>query len=100
VPGPLGVSFVVYYTPSVNIPLLGRSMKKHYGVVGNTYMACVEFGDKVQAATLLQFGASGDPKSPHFFDQAKLLSEKRFKPGLFEWDEIKAQAERSYRPGE
>lgn len=100
VQGPLGVAFVVYYTPSVNIPLLGRSMKKHYGVVGNTYMGCVEFGDKVKAETLMQFGSSGHPDSPHFMDQGKMLSEKKFKPGLFYWDEIKAQAERTYKPGE
>ncbi len=99
--GPLGVAFVVYYTPSVNLPLLGRAMKKHYGVVGNTYMGCVEFGkERVQAATLMQFGESGDPASPHYFDQAKLLSEKKFKPGLFYWDEIKQQAQKSYHPGE
>jgi penicillin amidase len=98
--GPLGVAFVVYYTPSVNLPLLGRSMKKHYGVVGNTYMGCIEFADKPKAATLLQFGQSGVPNAPHYMDQAQLLSQRKFKPGLFDWDEIKAQAERIYKPGE
>ena len=97
--GPLGVAFVVYYTPSINIPFV-RQVKKRYGVVGNTYMAAIEFGDKVEAGTLLQFGQSADPTSPHFMDQAQLLSESRFKPSLFDWNEIKQQAVSTYRPGE
>jgi acyl-homoserine lactone acylase PvdQ len=100
VQGPLGVAFVTYYTPTITIPLLGRSMKKQYGVVGNTYMACVEFGDQPKAATLMQFGESGLPDSPHFFDQAKLLSERKFKPGLFDWEEIKAKSKRTYQPAD
>jgi acyl-homoserine-lactone acylase len=82
------------------VTLLGRPMKKHYGVVGNTYMACVEFTDEVQAATLMQFGESGVPSSPHFMDQAKLLSERRFKPGRFDWKDIEAHAESKYQPGQ
>ena len=40
-------------------------------------------------------GSSGDPKSPHFLDQAKLLSECKTKSALFEWDEIRADARRN-----
>lgn len=98
-PGPLGVAFVCYYTPSISIPLV-REMKKHYGVVGNTYMCTVEFGPRVQGASLTQFGASGHPDSPHFFDQAKLLSESRLKPELFYWEDVEAGAKFVYHPGE
>lgn len=98
-PGTMGVANVAYYTPSVSIPLV-REMKKHYGVVGNTYMCTVEFGPRVQGASLTQFGSSGHPDSPHFIDQAKLLSESRLKPELFYWEDVEAQAKFVYRPGE
>jgi acyl-homoserine lactone acylase PvdQ len=59
-----------------------------------------EFGDKVEAATILQFGESSDPRSPHFMDQAKLYSQRQFKPAWFDWSDVLAHARRSYHPGE
>ena len=97
--GPLGVVFVTYYTPSIQIPFV-RTVKKHYGVIGATYIGVFEFGDKVRGATLSQFGQSGDPASPHFFDQAQLLSQRKLKPELFYWDDVVAGAKRVYHPGE
>jgi acyl-homoserine lactone acylase PvdQ len=97
--GPPGVAFTMYFTPSVYLPPL-KLMKKHYAVVGTSYMAAVEFGPKVTSRTLVQYGASGDPKSPHFFDQAKLLSERKLRPTLYSWDEIRSVAKRTYHPGE
>jgi acyl-homoserine lactone acylase PvdQ len=49
---------------------------------------------------LTQFGQSSDPKSPHFMDQAELLSKKQFKPELFYWDDVLAGAKQKYHPGE
>ena len=60
----------------------------------------VEFGDKVVSKSLLPYGASGDPKSPNFFDQAELLSKKQLKENLFYWDDVVAGAKRVYHPGE
>ena len=97
--GPMGVVFTQYYTPAIQIPFV-KSIKNHYGVVGLTYLGVFEFGDKCTGGTLVQFGASGDPNSPHFFDQAKLLSECKVKPELFDWAEIQAACRRSYHPGE
>jgi hypothetical protein len=54
----------------------------------------------VRGASLVPFGVSGDPASPHFFDQAKLLHEKRLKPELFTKQQVLAGAVRSYHPGE
>ncbi len=98
-PGPLGVVFVTYYTPAVRLPFV-RSMKKHYGVVGCTYMSVIEFAPKIRASTLLQFGESGHPDSPHFMDQAELLSQRKLKRELFYWDDVKAGATRVYHPGQ
>ncbi|MBX7166788.1 MAG: penicillin acylase family protein [Pirellulales bacterium] len=97
--GPPGVAFTMYFTPTVYVPPL-KIMKKHYAVVGTSYISAVEFAPKVKSQTLVQYGVSSDPKSPHFFDQAKLLSERKLKPSYFDWEEAKAHAERTYHPGE
>lgn len=96
--GPPGVAYTMYFSPSVNLPPL-RVMKKHYAVVGTSYVAAVEFGERIQSRTLVQYGASGDPKSPHFFDQAELLSKQQLKPPMFYWEDVKASAKRVYHPG-
>ncbi len=99
VPGPLGVVFTQYYTPSINIPFV-RETKKHYAVVGLTYMGVFEFGDKVRGGSVLNFGSSSDPESPHYVDQAKLMSQKKLKPSLYYWDDVEAAAKIVYHPGE
>ena len=98
-PGPPGVVFTMYFTPSMNIPPL-KLIKNHYAVVGTSYMSIVEFGDKVKSKSLLPYGSSGNPKSPHFFDQAPLMSKKQMKDNPIYWDEVRAIAKQVYHPGE
>ena len=74
--------------------------KNRYGVVGGSFMGVYEFGERVKAATLLQFGQSADPASPHFFDQAKLYSQQKFKPAWFYWEDVLAHTKRKYHPGQ
>ncbi len=94
VPGPLGVVFNTYYVPPT------PQRKKQYGVVGGSFIGVYEFDDQVKAATILQFGESSDPESPHFMDQAELYSQRKFKPAWFHWSDVLAHAKRSYHPGE
>ena len=98
-PGPLGVVFTQYYSPSIKIPFV-MSMNKRYGLVGTSYMAVYEFGPQVRSASVMNYGQSGDPDSPHFFDQARLLSERKFKKDRFAWPDVVAGAELVYHPGQ
>jgi acyl-homoserine-lactone acylase len=97
VQGPVGSVFTIYYTPP--LPFV-RPMLKRYAVVGSSYMASIEFGERIRTKSLLQYGSSGNPDSPHFFDQAKLLSERKLKDAWFYWDDVLAHAKQSYHPGE
>jgi penicillin amidase len=98
-PGPLGTIFTVYYSPSIYIPFV-RETRKRYAVVGSSYMGVVEFHPEHFASrSLIQFGSSSDPDSPHYFDQAELMSQRTMKPTLFDWSAIQTNANRSYHPG-
>ncbi len=74
--------------------------KKIYGTRGNSFVAAVEFGDRVKAKTLLAGGQSGDPNSPHFYDQAQSYADRSFKDAAFYKDDVLARAQRIYHPGE
>src|SRR5690606_19031768 len=46
---------------------------KRYGVSGNSFVACVEFGKKIRAKSVITGGQSFDPASKHFNDQAEMF---------------------------
>ncbi|MEQ8425285.1 MAG: penicillin acylase family protein, partial [Cyclobacteriaceae bacterium] len=73
--------------------------KKWYGTRGNSFVAAVEFGEKVKAKSVLAGGVSGDPDSPHFTDQAEMYRKGEFKDVLFYKEDIEKNAERTYHPG-
>jgi acyl-homoserine-lactone acylase len=50
--------------------------------------------------SLLQYGSSGNPDSPHFFDQAKLLSDCKVEEAWFDRADVLAHAKQSDHPGE
>ena len=78
----------------------GENTKRIYGVGGNSFVAVVEFGDKVQAKTLLAGGQSGDPESVHFDDQAKRYADAQFKTVAYYKEDVVERATSSYHPGE
>jgi acyl-homoserine-lactone acylase len=92
-PGPLGIVFTVYSSPS--IPWL---RPQRFSVVGTSYLATVEFTPRVRAASAIQFGSSSDPKSDHYFDQAELFSNRKLKPAWFYPEDVQAHAVRRYHP--
>ncbi len=77
-----------------------KGQKRRYGTSGATFVSVVEFGKQIRARSVLVFGQSADPKSPHFTDQAELYSQGKFKDVRFTMKEIKANLERSYHPGD
>ncbi len=81
---------------------VGRSpvaTKKIYGTVGNSFVAVVEFGEKVRAKSVLAGGQNGDPNSAHFKDQADIYAKGKFKDVNFYREEVEKNASRTYRPG-
>jgi acyl-homoserine lactone acylase PvdQ len=74
--------------------------KRIYGRSGNSFVAVVEFGDRVRAKSLLAGGQSNDPESSHFDDQAERYTEHRFKDVAFYRADVEQRAVTRYRPGE
>ncbi len=74
--------------------------KRIYGTSGNSFVAVVEFGDRVKAKSLLAGGQSGHPGSPHFDDQARPYVDREFKDVAFYKEDVEKRATRTYHPGE
>jgi acyl-homoserine-lactone acylase len=74
--------------------------KRLYGTSGNSFVAVVEFGDKVKAKTILAGGQSGDPNSPHFNDQAQRYADVQFKDVAYYREDVEKRAQATYRPGQ
>ena len=74
--------------------------KKRYGVSGNSFIAAVEFGEKVKAKTIITGGESFDPASKHFTDQAEMFVTGRFKDIYFYREDVMKHAVKQHHPGE
>jgi acyl-homoserine lactone acylase PvdQ len=73
---------------------------KRYGFSGNSFVACVEFGKKIKARSIITGGQSFDPSSKHFTDQAQMYIDGNFKEVLFYREDVMKHVERKYHPGE
>jgi len=81
-----------------NPPVPG--LKRRYGEMGHSYVAAIEFGETTKRMSILSFGQSSDPDSPHYLDQADAYVNGQLKPAWFTPDEIMNNLERAYHPGE
>jgi acyl-homoserine-lactone acylase len=70
-----------------------------YGTSGNSFVAVVEFGDRVRARAISAGGESGDPASSHFGDQAARYSTGDLREVYFYPEELEGHVERQYQPG-
>ncbi|MFC1640219.1 acylase [Gemmatimonadota bacterium] len=73
--------------------------KKIYGTSGNSFVAAVEFGERVTARAITAGGQSGDPASPHFDDQALRYSTGDLRDVWFYREDLEDHVEREYHPG-
>jgi len=73
--------------------------KRYYGTSGNSFVAVVEFAPHLRAWAVTAGGESGDPRSPHFDDQAQRYIDGKFRPVYFYPSDLTDHTERSYHPG-
>jgi acyl-homoserine-lactone acylase len=73
--------------------------KKIYGTSGNSFVAVVEFGDRIRAKAVSAGGESGKPASRHFNDQAERYSTGNLREVYFYRSQLEGHTERTYRPG-
>jgi acyl-homoserine lactone acylase PvdQ len=101
-----GVAYFLMSVPPASsyVDNPARTLKCRYGVHGHSYMSVIELRKPDQggvlAMSIVPFGASRDPRSKHFFDQAPLYSNGQFKYAWFTMDEVLSNLEREYHPGE
>jgi pimeloyl-ACP methyl ester carboxylesterase len=74
--------------------------KKWYGTGGNSFVAVVEFGEKVHARAVTAGGESGHPTSPHFNDEAERYSTGNLREVYFYRSDLNGHTEREYHPGD
>ncbi|WP_043692046.1 penicillin acylase family protein [Luteibacter sp. 9133] len=74
--------------------------KRYYGTSGNSFVAVVEFGDKVSARAITAGGESGDPGSKHFNDEAERYTTGNLRKVYFWPEDLQGHIERTYHPGE
>jgi acyl-homoserine-lactone acylase len=73
--------------------------KKWYGTSGNSFVAVVEFGDRVRALAVTAGGESGNPESPHFNDEVQRYSTGDLREVYFYRSQLDQHTERQYHPG-
>jgi acyl-homoserine lactone acylase PvdQ len=74
--------------------------KKWYGTSGNSFVAVVEFGDRVRAKAVTAGGESGHPSSRHFNDEAQRYSSGDLREVYFYRSQLAGHTEREYHPGQ
>ena len=73
---------------------------KRYGSGGNSFVAVVEFGERLKARAVVSGGQASRPDSPHFTDQADLFCKGQFREVWFYPEEVRAHQEAAYHPGD
>jgi len=74
--------------------------KKMYGNTGNSFVAAVEFGDRVRAKAITAGGENNSPSSLHFGDQAVRYSTGDLREVYFYREQLQGHTEREYHPGQ
>lgn len=67
---------------------------------GDCWVFAVEFGAVPRAYSILSYGESIKPDSPHYADQLKMFTENQMKPVFYTEKDIEKHTIRKYRPGQ
>jgi acyl-homoserine lactone acylase PvdQ len=100
-----GASVPVGFTSSawVSLAAFGAhaypGTRKWYGTNGNSFVAVVEFGERVRARAVTAGGESGHAGTKHFNDEAERYSTGDLRDVYFYKDDVKAHTESVYHPG-
>lgn len=65
---------------------------------GDAWVLLVHFTRPVEAYSVLAYGQSSRPASPHGTDQISIFAERKLRPVFFRPEDIELNAERRYRP--
>jgi len=91
-PGGLGCFRVLWFTDAED------GKRKIRG--GDGWQLAVQFSDPPRAYSILAYGQSNNPESPHHTDQAQLFADNKMKEVAYTERAIKKSLIRSYHPGE
>ncbi|HSR67381.1 MAG TPA: acylase [Acidobacteriota bacterium] len=86
-PGALGIFRVIGYDDD-------NGDGRPEALVGDSYVAVVEFSDPVKAQAVLSYGNASQSGSPHRTDQLQLVSRQTMRPVWLTREEIEANLER------
>ncbi|HEX6558126.1 MAG TPA: penicillin acylase family protein, partial [Longimicrobiales bacterium] len=89
--GNLGCFRVLWFTPSED--------GKQLAFGGDGWILAVEFGKVPRAYSVLSYGESNKPDSPHYSDQAALFARGVLKPVHFTQQDVERNTVRRYHPG-
>ncbi len=78
----------------------GRNTKRWYGTSGNSFVAAVEFGDRVKAQAVTAGGLNSVPSNKHFRDQAERYATGNLRDVYFYREDLQGHTEREYHPGQ
>ena len=82
--------------PTYSVPMEGGKVR---AVSGESYIMLIKYSeDGPEVETILPYGNSSNPSSPHYTDQMKMYTEKKLKKMSLDKDEILSQAVRIYSP--
>ena len=94
-------SIPIWGGPNVIAAMYGKSFKKGRFKIfaGESYVSLVRFTkDGVQIESIVPYGSSNDPDSPHFDDQMEKYSKQELKKMSLKKEDILKNATRTYHP--
>lgn len=89
--------------PEVLAAIYSKPHKKgqYKNFAGESYIQLVQYtAEGIELESVVPYGASAHPDSPHYTDQMELYTRQQMKPMTFDKEQIMREAERIYHPGE